>query len=297
MTNSAAVEHLLCEGLNLYAHGKYNEAIKRWREVLRIQPNNQTTIEYLNAVSDGDHRKADVGMLIDRGLNFYGLGDYGRATNEWLQGLMFDPENIEIADFLASVDLKHLPQYAIRERIEPDRLIRAMELRSPHSDGADNLGKAALENGAAFSVETVKVEILKLLNIHDFDMALELIDELLESNYVHPDLLRSKRIICSRMILKYVKRLGGEYQLPRIDVDKQEFCKTDSNYELCYLLGLIDGRTSIADIISISPLGRFKTYRYLWQLVDTKVATLIDPQVSPDRLADRLNKYQDRGSQ
>lgn len=276
MPRSKAVDRLLSAGLELYGQSRYDEAIDRWREVLRLQPNNQTTLEYLDSLGGGKRRRAEVDMLIGRGLNFYSLGDQVHAANEWLQVLMFDPENVEASDYLSSIEIQHLPGYANTVKIEPERLIRSMQLTLSDLSQANDRERSEVEGGGLHG-ESIKIQLLDLLKNHEFDLALELLDELIESSYTAPELKRSKQLIRHRMVLKFVRLIGGDHRMAKLECDKNDLCQKSGDYELCYLLEIIDGKTSIADILAISPLGRFRTYRHLWQLLESRAVSFVDP--------------------
>jgi hypothetical protein len=78
---------------------------------------------------------------------------------------------------------------------------------------------------------------------------------------------RSLSVIENYLTLKYANILGGLDQIPEMNKPMSELSNYNLNNESAYLVSLIDGMTSLGDILAISGLGNFANYRYVLSLL------------------------------
>lgn len=183
------MEGLLAEGLRLYGRGEEDQAIARWREVLRLDPSNPQALDYLESTGVASAAVAETG-----------------AT---------------------AVD-----------------------------------SRAALQNERISGVVD-KQAVLEAVKQREFDQALRM---LYEARRRHPH-----DASISRSIQHIKGRLERELIAQLVDLDRvpgrAELNVPEGNLEAEIVGRLVDGISTLGDIVAVSPLGRFRTLQVLVKML------------------------------
>src|SRR5581483_983316 len=83
------LDPLLISGQQAYRAGRLVDAVKKWRQVLEIDPENPSALEVLERTKD--ERLELSRKLYQDGVNQYILRKYRDAITSWNQVLVLDP--------------------------------------------------------------------------------------------------------------------------------------------------------------------------------------------------------------
>ena len=103
------VEKRYFQGIDYYAEGEFNKAIKEWKEVLRIDPEHKGAKEYLEKARDkiatttyGERKRKvrvkspeeeKVEVYYKQGINYYLAGKFKEAIRQWEEVVKMEPSH------------------------------------------------------------------------------------------------------------------------------------------------------------------------------------------------------------
>lgn len=183
-----------------------------------------------------ESREQRIARLLQEGLDHYGEGRVGEAERCWGEVLFLDPENAEARDYLGTLE----------------------------EDGESGASPPA---GPGDLVD----DALELMRQGHLEAALELFEtagrreggRLEVQGYV--DMVRSK------LLSRYRERVGGMEAVPRCQLNDAELLKFNLPATAGFLLSLVDGHTSVNDLVSLSGLDPFDTLRTLSGLLEAGI--------------------------
>jgi hypothetical protein len=117
-------------------------------------------------------------------------------------------------------------------------------------------------------------EMNERFDIGDFEGALQLAEAFLE---VNPDDRSAQHIaeVCNAKLRAiFISRLGSLEWVPVLSVSPGQLKSIALDNRAGFLLSLVDGFSSIENILDISPMGQLETLRTLHQLVSQNIVTL-----------------------
>ncbi len=184
-----------------------------------------------------ESRQEQVARLLQAGLDHYGEGRAAEAGRCWGEALFLDPENAEARDYLEALEEDGgAPEAPARER-RPDLAEDAMRLmREGHLEAALELFETlARRDGEQIEVET------------------------------YLEMVRSK------LLTRYRERVGGLEAVPAVRLNDRQLMGFNLPATTGFLLSLVDGHTTVNDLISLSGLDPFDTLRTLSGLLEAGV--------------------------
>lgn len=111
------VERHYFKGIDYYAEGQFNNAIKEWEEVLKIDPTHSGAKEYLNKARDKiaqvssrekrkegkarNAREEKIEVYYRQGINYYLAGEFKAAIGQWEEVLKMDPSHNGATGYIA----------------------------------------------------------------------------------------------------------------------------------------------------------------------------------------------------
>jgi len=111
------VEKRYFRGIDYYAEGQFNKAIKEWKEVLRIDPTHRGAKDYLKKARDkiarvnsrekgkkGGARSAKeekIEVYYRQGINYYLAGGFKEAIRQWEEVLKMEPSHNGARGYIA----------------------------------------------------------------------------------------------------------------------------------------------------------------------------------------------------
>ena len=186
-----------------------------------------------------------IGELLREGLDHYGADEIGRAIQTWEQVLALDPENAEAKDYLQTADRRSVPR--------------------PPS------GPAPLKPSS-------KAEILldtreRILD-QDYEGALGFLSGADAAEQTGLELQAMTELVRSRLLSSYHERVGALASIPELLVDAGKITQFDLPPDAGFVLSLVDGATSVADMISVSGMDPFDALRILQGLLESEIVSM-----------------------
>ncbi|MDH5662096.1 MAG: tetratricopeptide repeat protein, partial [Elusimicrobiota bacterium] len=104
-------------GIDYYAEGQFNKAIKEWQEVLKLDPTHRGAKEYLKKARDKvaransrgkgskdearNPREEKIEVYYRQGINYYLAGEFKEAIGQWGEVLKMDPQHNGARGYIA----------------------------------------------------------------------------------------------------------------------------------------------------------------------------------------------------
>ena len=232
-----------------------------------------------------DARHAEVTRLLKRGLNHYGLGDLEAAISCWEQARALDPENQAVHDYLETAyeenggarkkaapakktggtPPKAAPKAAAKPAVkqssakpvtdEDDTPKSGSVIEFDADDDPDTQIQGALAAYKAGRYEDAWTELRRL--------AKEQPDRLDVQGYLQ--LVRNERAQA------WAKEIGDQGHVLRLKVTTAQIMKLRLQPDEGFMLSQIDGRMSIADLISVSTADRVRTLEIIAKLLRERI--------------------------
>jgi hypothetical protein len=179
-----------------------------------------------------------VSSLLQQGLELYGTGDVARAFLLWSEALELDPGNEEALDYMRDADRREKPR------------------------GGN------IEIGARSLVDDAR----RLLRSEDEEAALELLTSAPASGGLEHEAMIE--LLRARLFQRYRVRLGDLSKVPSvIPAGKNDLKSRNLPSNVGFLLSMIDGETSLSDLISVSGMDRFEALRAVWRMHEAGIVT------------------------
>ena len=234
-----------------------------------------------------DARHAEVTRLLKRGLNHYGLGDLEAAISCWEQARALDPENQAVHDYLETAYEEHggnarkKAQPALKTGTPP----RGVGLKAPP---AKPVAKPAAKQPAARPVtdedDTPKsgpviefdadddpdTQIQSALAAYKEGRYDDAWTELRKLSKEQPDRLDVQgylQLVRNERAQSWAKEIGDQGRVLRLKVTTAQIMKLRLQPDEGFMLSQIDGRMSIADLISVSTADRVRTLEVIAKLI------------------------------
>lgn len=184
-----------------------------------------------------ESREDRIKRLLAEGLDLYGVDEVSAAIVTWQKVLEVDPGNAEALDYMRTADRRKVPR--------PEK-------------GADlSSAKAALVQEARL-----------LLRQGDCRAAFDLLDQANGAGFGDLEYEATRELARSRLYGAYRDRVGDFGQVPRLRSDAGSLTKYNLPANAGFVLSMVDGTTSLADVISLSGMDPFEALHTLDGLMD-----------------------------
>jgi tetratricopeptide (TPR) repeat protein len=180
--------------------------------------------------------EAEIGRLMARGLDLYGLGQVREATECWRRVLALDPEHAEARDFLQTA-------------------------------GGESEAVAAPASGDAVLVE----EAVALLRRGQLAEGLDLLESVAGREPGRLDVQAFVELARAALLRVYRRNVGSGERTPRVRISTDQVLKYNLPASAGFLLSLIDGHTSIDELLALSGMDPFEVLRGVSNLLDAGI--------------------------
>lgn len=181
-----------------------------------------------------DSSARTIERLMAEGLDAYGSDRVERAVECWRTVLRLDPGHEDARDFLRSA-------------------------------GFDD-GPAERPMGGAPPVDALVLEALELFREGAPEAALELIESLQKGRDVDLRVQGYVALIRSHLHERYLERLRGGDAVPRLAVGPDELLRFNLPSNAGFVLSMLDGATSVNDLVALSGMDPFDVLHTLHRL-------------------------------
>ena len=184
----------------------------------------------------GESNEERIARLLREGLDQYGVDEISKAILTWREVLVVDPANKEARDYIRTADRRKHPR----------------PLKTERTDGA----VLALLN-----------EARQLVAQEQFEQALELINSAGEADLSSLELEAIAELVRSRLHLQYREIVGDLAAVPVLRETPDDLTRFNLPSEAGFMLSLVDGGTSIGQLMSLSGMDAFEALRLIRALL------------------------------
>jgi len=193
----------------------------------------------------------NVQELLEKGLYHYGLGETDKAIELWNEVLAMDPGNETAREYI---------------EIETGRKVEAAE---PAADEVVEFPEAVeadvIPAGRPLAPEFAKGQ--QYLQKEEWEQAANSFEAAHKKDPANPTYWAYVDLARSRVIKAVVDELGNG-KLPRLTVPLTELAgRKRFTQEEGFVLSLVNGEMTLEDIVALSPIPRYQSYRIISQLL------------------------------
>ncbi len=183
-------------------------------------------------------KEEHVAKLLRQGLELYGTGEIPRAFMLWNKALELDPGNEEALDYIRDADRRSLPR---------------------------------ADRGDASSASIVW-DARRLVQGENEEAALELLVS--APNSVTLECESMVELLRAKVFRKYQDALGDLEKIPRVKEDAADLQGRNLPPSAGFLLSMVDGLTSLSDLVTVSGMDRFEALRSLHRMSEAGILEL-----------------------
>lgn len=191
----------------------------------------------------GDPTESKTRQLLQQGLDHYGAGEIAEAFRAWQEVLVREPDNTEALDYLESAD-------------------RRSERSLPPSERMSDAARRVL------------FEASRLLDQSDFESAFDLLSSIAESGPPNLRFEATVELVRCGLFRQYRRQMVDLGRVPTLRKDPGDVAKSNLPADAGFVLSLMDGSTSLVDLISLSGMDAFAALRIVQQLLDAEIVEL-----------------------
>ena len=174
--------------------------------------------------------EGNVAKLLQQGLELYGTGEVARAFMLWNEALELDPGNEEALDYIRDADRRSRP-------------------RADHGDAPS---------------ASIVWDARRIAQGENEEAALELLVSAPDSGTLECESMIE--LLRAKLFRKYQNALGDLEQIPRVKEDAAELQGRNLPPSAGFLLSMVDGMTSLSDLVTVSGVDRFEALRSLHRM-------------------------------
>jgi hypothetical protein len=184
-----------------------------------------------------------------------------------------------LPDSALTIELQALsspPPAAAAMKTDPSRLSFELDIaQPPPTEKSPGLAPDALETeGSRPSVEISLLEIKDRYAMGDYSGALLTAESILEAEPDQPDATRYANRCRQVLIDMYAARIGQLTQVASVAVPADQIRWLSLDHRAGFLLSLIDGHSTLDEVLDISGMARLDALRILYSLIEERVVQL-----------------------
>jgi hypothetical protein len=185
-----------------------------------------------------ESKEERVKRLLREGLDLYGLGEISGAIVTWEKVLELEPTNAEALDYMRTADRRKHPRPPKKENM-------------------------------AGAVAALLQEAQGLMRRDEFASALDLLRSASGPGFGGIEFEATMELARSRLYCIYTDRIGDLSGVPHCDSSAESMKQYNLPADAGFLLSMVDGTTSVADLISLSGMDAFDALFTLSSLLES----------------------------
>jgi hypothetical protein len=139
------------------------------------------------------------------------------------------------------------------------------------SESTVNEGRPSAKPPKSPEIAATMREMSDYLESRDWSLALVLAEQILAEDNENPDAKRALAKCQAELETMYATRLGSLAKIPALGVSPQEITSLALDSRSAFILGLVDGMSTIDMVLDMSGIPRLDTLRVLLELVQQGV--------------------------
>lgn len=195
----------------------------------------------------GEQDAVRIERMLREGLDAFGVGDVDRAVACWQGVLRIDPDHAEAREFLETA-------------------------LSSSRDGS--LAQAAERGEDPLSSESLLRDARELVHRDDLESALDHLTLVAQLDPGRDEVEGYIDMVRSRLLRRYRAKVGELGCVPRVVAKPEAIKRFNLSADAGFLLSLLDGATSVEQLLSLSGMDAFQALRILCRLVDAGIAVV-----------------------
>ena len=211
-----------------------------------------------------ESKEDKIDRLMREGLNHYGMGAVREALRSWREVLRLDPDHAEARDFVATAE------EAAHAATPPPRAKPLALDPEVHEHAA----AALAESGDDTALDDLVKEGQRLVGEQELEAGLDLLEAVARRDPMRLEVHGHIEEVRGRLLKRYRDRMGDLGGIPRLSLGLSDVMKFNLPAHAGFMLSLIDGDTSIGDIVSLSGMDSFGALRVLNGLIDAGIVSL-----------------------
>ena len=188
-------------------------------------------------------RDAEIARLLAEGLEHYGDDAIGKAIQTWRLVLDIDSRNAEALDYIQTADRREQRRLPLEEQM------------------TDTARHIVHESG-------------EMIAAGDWEGALDLLRSTGDSHRATLEYEATIELVRSRLLRQYASRIGSLSSVPVVRGGAGEITGFNLPSDAGFVISLIDGTTSVADLISLSGMDAFEALRLVTSLLDSDIVEM-----------------------
>ena len=229
----------------------------------------------------GDSRHDEVTRLLKRGLNHYGLGDLDSAIACWEQARALDPENQAVHDYLetayeenggARKKASPAPAAAkLRNGFPAPPATRSSPGKIVTDDDDTPKSGPIIEFEAEDDPDTQLQLALQAYKEGRYDDAWRELNEVAKAQPERLDVQGYLQLVRTERAQTWAKEIGDQGRVLKRRITTAQIMQLKLKPDEGFMLAQIDGRLSIADLISLSTSDRVRTLEVIAKLLRDEI--------------------------
>lgn len=192
-----------------------------------------------------ESREDRIKRLLSEGLDLYGLGEISASIVTWEKVLELEPSNAESLDYIRTADRRKNP-------------------RPPKKENMAGAVAALLQEAQA------------LMRQDDFAAALDLLRSASGPGFGGIEFEANLDLARSRLYALYAERIGDLSRIPNVESSPGSLKQFNLPPDAGFMLSMVDGTTSVADLISLSGMDAFEALHTLSGLMEAGIVEMRD---------------------
>ena len=195
--------------------------------------------------------------LVREGLDHFGVGEVVKAVRCWEDVLRIDPSHAEALDYLQAAGSRG-------EAPDRDADVGPAQAAAPEAAGTESdspAGRLVGEAGERLEAEDLEGALDLFRAAADLEP-----DRIEVEGYI--DAIRSQLLQC------YRKRVGETGAVPKLLIRPSAITRYQLPADAGFVLSLVDGETTVEQLIALSGMDAFEALRILNNLIDAGIAGL-----------------------
>ena len=228
-----------------------------------------------------ESRQDTIERLMREGLNHYGMGHVDEALRCWREVLRLEPEHADAHDFVATAEeATHAggPPTAYAggpptAHVEPATASQPAAAPAP---------APSFDDRSEDPLEGLVTEGQRLVREDDLEGGLDLFEAVARRDPMRLDVHGHIESVRSRLVKQYRERMGELKDVPKLRMALDQVMKFNLPAHAGFLLSLVDGDTSIGDIVSLSGMDVFEALRVMHGLLEAGIVA-VEPMGTRER--------------
>ena len=191
-----------------------------------------------------ESKEGQISHLMEEGLRHYGEGRLNRAAACWREVLRLEPDHPEARDYLGSAGFD----------------TGEVELSGTRREGDSSLLADALE----------------LFREGEVQECFELLETLVRENPRRMEIQGYSELVRSHLFGYYRERVADASRVLRVKIPPEEIMRFNLPAKAGFVLSMVDGRTSVNEVLALSGMDPFDAIRLVSNLLEAGIV-----EVSP----------------